>query len=497
MHNEVNMEKYILYIRKSSESEERQVMSLDAQENEMMRIAKRDGLEIVKVVRESHSAKSVGQRPEFNRMLKDIKAEKFNSILTWAPDRLSRNAGDLGAVIDLMDTGKLLKVQTYTQTFLNDPYSKFMLMMLGSQAKLENDQKSINVKRGIREKLKRGDWIGQAPIGYMNDPQKKIVIDPDRAPYVLEAFNLYVTGLYSFKQISSLLFEKGLRTKNGKKLYSGQIHLMIHNPFYYGVMESKGKLYQGNHEPLISKKLHDTCLEVSGLTTQPRPKNKGFTLSGFITCKKCGCAITAELKKQKYIYYHCTNGKGICDQKSFNTNEKDLHEFIIEDMKKLKISPKMVDIVYKAKLEELEQSGEYHNHALETARKTLESLTMRKSRLVDTFTAGDIDEDLYREKMTNLENEKVNLENQIKEMEQNNPDPYTTIELVYQRFKQGYTMSERYKEASPEERRIILSEALSNSSLLNRNIVDLQYKSPYDLFARTPVNASISDLLRR
>jgi site-specific DNA recombinase len=210
---------------------------------------------------------------------------------------------------------------------------------------------------------------------------------------------------------------------------------MIHNPFYYGVMESKGKLYQGNHEPLISKKLHDTCLEVSGLTTQPRPKNKGFTLSGFITCKKCGCAITAELKKQKYIYYHCTNGKGICDQKSFNTNEKDLHEFIIEDMKKLKISPKMVDIVYKAKLEELEQSGEYHNHALETARKTLESLTMRKSRLVDTFTAGDIEEDLYREKMTNLENEKVNLENQIKEMEQNNPDPYTTIELVYQRFK--------------------------------------------------------------
>lgn len=492
------MEKYILYIRKSSESEERQVMSLDAQESEMMRIAKRDNLHIKKVVRESHSAKSVGQRPQFNQMLTDIRSGKYNAILTWAPDRLSRNAGDLGMIIDLMDAEKLLCVSTYSQHFQNDPNSKFMLMMLGSQAKLENDNKSINVKRGIREKLKRGDWIGQAPIGYMNDSQtKRIIPDPTRAPYVIEAFNMYATGLYSFKQISNNLFEKGLRTKNDKKLYAGQIHLMIHNPFYYGVMESKGKYYKGNHEPLISQELHNTCLEVSGLTTQPRAKKKTFTLSGFITCKKCDCAITAELKKQKYIYYHCTNGKGVCDQKSYNTNEKDIHEFIIEDMKKLKINQKIVDLAYKAKLEELEQSGEFHNHSLDTARKALESLLQRKSRLVDTFTNGDIDESLYQEKLTNIDNEKVNLEKQIQEIEQNSTDPYTTIELVYNRFKQGYTMSERYNDASPEEKRIILSEALSNSTLLNRNIVDLQYKSPYDLFARTPVNASFSDLLRR
>lgn len=496
-HNELNMEKFILYIRKSSESEERQVMSLDAQENEMMRIAQRDNLNIVQVIRESHSAKSVGQRPQFNKMLSDIRSGKCNAILTWAPDRLSRNAGDLGMIIDLMDAGKLLQVSTYSQTFNNDPNSKFMLMMLGSQAKLENDNKSINVKRGIREKLKRGDWIGQAPVGYMNDmTTKKIIKDPDRAPYIIEAFNLYATGLYSFKYISNLLFDKGLRTKSGKKVYSSQIHEIINNPFYYGVMQSKEKLYSGNHEPLISKSLHDKCLEVSGVKTQPRPKKKQFTLSGFITCEKCGCAITAELKKGKYIYYHCTNGKGICDQKSFNTNEKDLHEFIIEDMKKLKVSQKLIDIVYKAKLEELEQSGEFHNHTLETSRRALESLSLRKSRLIDTFTNGDIEESLYREKLLALDNEKVNLENQIREIEQNNPDPYRTIELVYNRFKQGYTMSERYKDASPEEKRIILSEALSNSTLLNRNIVNLQYKSPYDMLARTPVNASFSDLLR-
>jgi len=490
------MSKYVLYARKSSESEDRQVKSLDAQESEMLTIAKREGLEIVEIIRESHSAKTTKQRPEFNRMIKGVQSGKYTAILTWAPDRISRNAGDLGVVIDLMDAGKLECVKTYSQTFFNDPYSKFMFMMLGSQAKLENDQKSLNVKRGNREKLKRGDWINSAPFGYLNDiATKTIILDPERAPYVSQMFELYSTGLYSFKQIASLLFDKGLRTKGGKKLSAGQIHKIINRTFYYGVMESDGKYYQGNHEPIISQKLFEQCQEISGSKSRPRKKTKGFTLSGFIMCDKCGCAVTAELKKGKYIYYHCTNGKGICDQKSFNTNEETLHDFIALDMKKLKISQRMVDIVYKAKLEELKQSGDFHNHALDTARKALESFSMRKSRLIDTFTAGDIEETLYREKLLALDNEKVNLEKQIVEIEKNNPDPYATIELVYNRFKRGYTMSKRYKHASPEEKREILSDALSNSKLLNRNIVDLQYKSPYDAFARTPVNASFSEVL--
>lgn len=488
--------KFVLYIRKSSESEERQVMSLDAQESEMMRIAQRDGLDIAEVIKESHSAKVTGQRPEFNRMIKNIRSGKYNAILTWAPDRLSRNAGDLGGIIDLMDIGKLECVQTYSQQFANDPNSKFMLMMLGSQAKLENDQKSLNVKRGNREKLKRGDWINLAPFGYINDKATKtIAVDPVRAPYVTKMFELYATGLYSYHKIANILFEQGLRTKSGKKVYNGSIQRIINRTFYYGVMESNGKYYQGNHEPLVSQKVFEQCQEIMGNKARPRAKTKGFTLSGFIKCEKCGCAVTAELKKGKYIYYHCTNGKGICDQKSFNTNEDNLHEYITLDMDKLKISQKMVDIVYKAKLEELEQSGDFHNHALDTACTSLESLSMRKSRLVDTFTAGDIDEGLYHQKLREIDNEKVNLESQIAEMEKNEQDPYVTIELVYERFKRGYTMAKRYEDAPPEEKREILSEALSNSTLLNRNIVSLQYKSPYDYFARTPVNASFSEVL--
>lgn len=490
------MERYVLYIRKSSESEERQVMSLSAQESEMLKIAKRDGLEVVEIVRESYSAKVAGKRTEFNRMIAGIKSGAYNAILTWAPDRLSRNAGDLGLLVDLMDSEKLKSIRTFSQTFGNDPNSKFMLMMLGSHAKLENDQKGENVKRGNREKLKRGDWINQAPFGYLNDKgTKTIATDPVHAPFVQQCFELYATGLYSFKQIADHLYEQGFRTKSGNKIYRGSVQRIINRTFYYGVMESNGEYYSGNHEPLISKQLFDRCQEVSENKSRPRAKTKGFTLSGFMKCEKCNCAITAEIKKGKYIYYHCTNGKGICDQRSFYTNEKLLHTQITQELEKLKINPRVVDLVYRAKLEELEQNIAIDDGRLKIIETELEKLKTQKSRLVDTYTIGDIEEELYRTKLRELKNKEAGFRVQLENIEQNNQDPRATIELIYSKFKRGYTMAERYCEGSPEERRIILSEALSNSTLLNREIVNLQYKSPYSFFAKTPVNVSFCELL--
>ena len=142
--------KYCLYARKSTESEDRQALSIDSQIKEMMTLAKREGLEIVEVKRESHSSKEVGQRAIFNEMVKEIREAKYNGILTWAPDRLSRNAGDLGSIVDLMDQKLLVEIRTYGQKFTNNPNEKFLLMILGSQAKLENDNKGVNVKRGLR-----------------------------------------------------------------------------------------------------------------------------------------------------------------------------------------------------------------------------------------------------------------------------------------------------------------------------------------------------------
>lgn len=126
-------------------------MSIESQVQEMERIAKENDLEIVEIKRESHSAKEAGARPVFNEIIEEIKQGKFDGILTWAPDRISRKAGDLGRIVDLMDQELLKEIRTNGgQKFTNNPNEKFLLMILGSQAKLENDNKALNVSRGLR-----------------------------------------------------------------------------------------------------------------------------------------------------------------------------------------------------------------------------------------------------------------------------------------------------------------------------------------------------------
>ena len=184
--------RYCLYARKSTESEERQVLSIDSQIKEMLQLAERENLEIVTMKRESHSAKETGQRPVFNEIVEEIRAKKYNGILTWAPDRISRNAGDLGKIVDLMDAGLLHEIRTYGQKFSNNPNEKFLLMILGSQAKLENDNRGVNVKRGLRTRVEMGLWPGVAPLGYLNqkhmDKKCQVIIDPLRAPIVKKMF---------------------------------------------------------------------------------------------------------------------------------------------------------------------------------------------------------------------------------------------------------------------------------------------------------------------
>src|SRR5579872_5419203 len=184
--------KYCLYARKSTEQEEKQILSIDSQVKEMLEIAQREGLNIVEMKQESHSAKASGQRPIFNELVSDLRSGKFNAILTWAPDRLSRNAGDLGSLVDLMDQKLLAEIRTYGQKFTNSPNEKFLLMILCSQAKLENDNKAVNVQRGLRARAAMGLWPTGTPIGYRSphrtDRPCEKEIDEERAPMVKKIF---------------------------------------------------------------------------------------------------------------------------------------------------------------------------------------------------------------------------------------------------------------------------------------------------------------------
>ena len=266
--------KYCLYARKSTESEEQQVLSIDSQIKEMLQIAERDKLDIAEIRRESHSAKNSGTRPVYNELIVDIRKGKFNGILTWAPDRLSRNAGDLGSLVDLMDQKRLVEIRTYSQSFTNSPNEKFLLMILGSQAKLENDNRSVNVKRGLRTRCEMGLWPGKAPTGYLNekrtDRKCEVVIDKNRAPIVLQMFEKVAYEKWSGRKLHHWLrFEIKFTTQHGKPLALGNIYRMLQRSFYYGVYEhpvGSGKWYTGRHKPIITKELFD-----SGVIMMPEP----------------------------------------------------------------------------------------------------------------------------------------------------------------------------------------------------------------------------------
>jgi len=333
------------------ESEEAQILSIDSQIKEMLLIADKDNLEIVETKKESHSAKEAGQRPVFNKIIEEIQQDKYDGILTWAPDRISRNAGDLGRIVDLMDQGKLKDIRTYGQRFTNSPNEKFLLMILGSQAKLENDNKVINVKRGLRARCEMGLWPCTAPTGYLNsknvDKRCHVEIDVLRAPMIKTMFEKIAHENYSGRKLYQWLKEKNFKTKNDKHLTLSNVYILLRNTFYYGKFEypkGGGQWFDGVHKPIITKDLFDLVQEnISNHLIKNTGKEFAFTK--MMTCGACGSGITADEKFKKlkngdvnrYVYYMCTKHN---DSKCKNPiiNEKMLIEQLIGLIDKINLN---------------------------------------------------------------------------------------------------------------------------------------------------------------
>jgi DNA invertase Pin-like site-specific DNA recombinase len=211
---------------------------------------------------EKQSAKTPG-RPLFNDMLARLEAGEAEGILAWHPDRLARNSIDGGQIIYLLDTGKIKTLRFPTFRFESDPQGKFMLSIMFGQSKYYVDSLSENTKRELREKIRRGEFPCQAPIGYLNDYRtKKIIVDRERAPVVKEAFELYATGTATLDRIRAFFGERGLVSNTGHPFICAYISKMLSNPFYYGHFRYKGEIYQGIHEPLISKATFDKVAAV-------------------------------------------------------------------------------------------------------------------------------------------------------------------------------------------------------------------------------------------
>lgn len=363
--------RYCLYSRKSTEQDELQALSIESQVKEMLAMAERDGLLVTEIRRESHSAKASGQRPEFNRIIDDIRLKRFDGILAWAPDRLSRNAGDLGTIVDLMDQGMIKEIRTNGSRFTNSPSDKFMLMMLCSQAKLENDNKSINIKRGLKAKVEMGYRPNMAPLGYLHDKNadkgtKRIFIDPERAPTIRDMFEKVGYRCWTGRQLKGWLdHEAGFRSRSGKKVALSSIYAILANPFYTGRYEfpsKSGKWYKGKHDAIISQELFDRVQENLTLIPKGVHGSKEFSFTRLFSCGACGAGITAEEKIKKlrdgtikrYVYYHCTKQIDRNCRETF-LREEALIAQLLQIVDKLKIDELGTTEIIKEEMEKLQR----------------------------------------------------------------------------------------------------------------------------------------------
>lgn len=309
------MSRYILYARKSSESEDRQVLSIDSQIQELRDHARSRGLAVVSVVSEAMSAKAPG-RPLFAKMMQEVSRGRADGILCWKLDRLARNPVDGGALIWAVDTGKLSEIATRDKSFGNRGDDKFWMQLEFGMAKKYVDDLSENTRRGNRAKLNQGWLPGVPPLGYLNDlATKTIVRDPERFQLVRQMWKLVLSGrsVAEVLQIASgdwRLQTPKRRHSGGRPVAPSTFYRMLSNPFYYGLIVRNHETYPGAHEPMISKAEYDRVQELLGKPNRRAPERHDFAFTSLIRCGQCGASITAELKKQRhgheYVYYHCT-----------------------------------------------------------------------------------------------------------------------------------------------------------------------------------------------
>ena len=418
--------KYFIYARKSTDEEGKQVRSIEDQLTELKEFAIKENLNVVDVLIEKKSAKSPG-RPIFSQMLEQIKQGEASGIIAWHPDRLARNSVDGGLVIYLLDQEIIQFLKFPTFWFENTSQGKFMLNMSFGQAKYYVDNLALNVKRGLVNKAKRGDWPGKAPQGYLNNRiTRKIDIDPKTSKYIKKAFQRYSTGRYSYQEIADWIFDRGVHGKNRQTnkpstLAINTTHNLLTNSLYYGIFKYDGEVYQGSHKPLISKSLFD---RVQGMILS-RSKNgrrvHSFAFTNLIRCKECGYMITAEKRTKyykgtnriaNYTYYHCSKKSRVkCSQPYLNENN--LVTQVDEYLKSISI-PKS----WKRKmLERLEKDRESASRNIEMLSKELKSslfkVEIKLDKLLNGFLEGLVNRKEYLRAKDKLTTQKLSIVEKI------------------------------------------------------------------------------------
>ena len=412
---------YFLYARKSTDVEDKQILSIEAQLAELREIAKRDNLNVVEEFVEKKSAEKPG-RPMFGEMMARIQKDEAQGIVCWKIDRLARNPVDGGQIQWLLQNGDIAHIQTHDRSYYPADNVLMMSVELGMATEYIR-QLSANTSRGLRHKARMGIYPGLAPLGYINDPSTKtVVVHHKNAKLIKKIFELYATGKVILNDLAANLEKDGVLSRGNRSIHISRVSFILQNPFYYGHFRYCGEIHEGKHEPIITKDLWDKANAV--LVERGRPpdiKNDPSPYCGLLRCGGCDMSITAETKEKHqkngnihfYTHYRCTR-----KSRTQKCVESPIRSEIMDQQLSALLGEYAMPKEWATKLlvmldSEEKEATHSASEAVQELREQVQELSRNLSRLTDVYVAQDIERDDYLERRRALMSEKKSVEEQI------------------------------------------------------------------------------------
>ncbi len=420
-----NKNRYFLYARKSTESEDRQVASIPAQFKVMQDVADELGLKIVDRFSEASSGFHVG-RKVFNEMLSRIDKGEADGIVVWKLSRLSRNPDDAGRIMGMLQRKELKHIRTVDRNWLPEDNVMMMYVEFGVTNQFSRDL-SDDTHRGLNEKVDRG-WSPKStlPLGYMHSPFKKmgteeIIKDPERFDIVQKALKKVAYGELTPVQAREYANDLGLRTRTNKRnpiskpVSASTFYRMLTDPFYYGKFEypkRSGNWFDGKHEQAITEEEFEMIQRYRGKKDAPRPQKHLFPYTGMIKCGECGCSIVIDPKvkvtksgnKHNYHYYRCTKSKGGCNQKYLE--KKNMEKQLAEIIEGIRIPEAFHEWALEELQKDLDKDTNDRKELKSMAEKGYDETVEQITELVKGYVAKKIPEDAYNLALPDLEKQK-------------------------------------------------------------------------------------------
>lgn len=449
--------KCVIYARVSSKEQEREGFSIPSQMKLLRKYAAEGRFQVRHEFVDIETAKATG-RTGFNQMLSYLqKNTTCKIILVEKTDRLYRNIKDW-VTLDEFDVEIHFVKENFILSQDSKSSEKFLHGIKVLMAKNYIDNLSEEVRKGQTEKAEQGEWPSRAPVGYRNNKEThRIEPDPDKGAFIRKLFEWYASGEYSLQGLAKKARESGLFSRNSMTINKAGIHRILKNPIHYGEFAWKGKRYLGKHEPLITKTLFDQVQEAFARANHPKETKRRLAFAGLVKCGKCGCAMTPEIKKGKYIYYHCTQFRGKCD--NTYVREERLAEMMADVVSRVRIGADAANNIRRALLDSQRDKRLFHAQAVSSLRKRQDYVRRLLDRAYEDKLSEKISENLWKRKSAEWEDSLIDIQHQLTAHDSANVNYYETGSAIIELANEAYDL---YLQRNRQGQRKLLNTLLSN-----------------------------------